>query len=326
MKKKLFVSLTALAGLFILLLFTNLVRIPFYVSKAETKATLLAAADSLERFYILPEVGKKMANALREGLSNEKFTTHDPEELGKQVNSLLQNICNDKHFQFFFMSKLANDLRQPGRKRFNSFFHRLDSLNDFFIMPVKKIKGSIGYLRLDQLIDPKLSGERLEKSFDSLKGSKAIIIDLRNNGGGEPEMVQRVISHFYKADTLVHINDIYSRRTNSISEYWTLPEMKGVRMPEVPLFILTSKNTASAAEELAYDLQKLHRATVIGEITSGGAHPGDLTPVGERFVMFLSDRNAINPYSKSNWEGKGVIPDIKTDADKALETAVQLAN
>src|SRR5947209_7917036 len=170
MKKKLLVSLTALAGLFILLLFTNLVRIPFYVSKAETKATLLAAADSLERCYILPEVGKKMANALREGLSNEKFTSHDPEELGKQVNSLLQSICNDKHFQFFFMSKLANDLRQPGRKRFNSFFYRLDSLNDFFIMPVKMIKGSIGYLRLDQLIDPKLSGERLEKSFDSLKG------------------------------------------------------------------------------------------------------------------------------------------------------------
>ena len=58
-------------------------------------------------------------------------------------------------------------------------------------------------------------------------------------------------------------------------------------MPDVPVYVLTSNKTFSAAEEFTYNLKNLKRATIIGETTGGGAHPGGVMPVAERFNMFV---------------------------------------
>jgi len=185
---------------------------------------------------------------------------------------------------------------------------------------VERLNGNIGYIDLRSFAHSKYSADIMASAINFISNTDAVIIDLRQNGGGDPTGVQMLCSYFF--DTAkVHLNDLYFRPENKTEQYWTLKELQGKRMPNANLYLLTSKFTFSGAEEFAYDLQCRKRATIVGETTGGGAHPGDIYYVDDNFVMFLPTGNAINPVTKTNWEGTGVKPDAEINADKALDKA-----
>jgi hypothetical protein len=115
---------------------------------------------------------------------------------------------------------------------------------------------------------------------------------------------------------------MYFRQTNLITDFITFEKVGGKKMPDVPLFVLTSKSTFSGGEEFAYDIQTQKRGILIGETTGGGANPGRTFPVTNAFGIFIPTGRAINPITKTNWEGVGVVPDISCSTDKALDTAI----
>jgi C-terminal processing protease CtpA/Prc len=92
-----------------------------------------------------------------------------------------------------------------------------------------------------------------------------------------------------------------------------------------PVFALTSKRTFSAGEEFAYNLKNLKRATIIGETTGGGAHPVSGRRIDDHFWIGVPFARAINPISKTNWEGAGVEPDVKASASEAPDVAKKMA-
>ncbi|MCA1792094.1 MAG: tetratricopeptide repeat protein [Thioalkalivibrio sp.] len=153
-----------------------------------------------------------------------------------------------------------------------------------------------------------------------LSNADAIIVDLRNNDGGSPEMVQLLSSYFF--DTRTHLNSLYWRRGDRTQEFWTLDHVPGRRLPRVPLLVITSNATFSGAEEFTYNMQTRDRATIIGETTGGGANPGGMMPVGTRFGIFVPTGRAVNPVTGTNWEGVGVRPDLVVAAAVALDSAL----
>jgi C-terminal processing protease CtpA/Prc len=157
-----------------------------------------------------------------------------------------------------------------------------------------------------------------------LRRTDALIIDLRDNGEGDPGMVSMAVSYLVAPGTQINT---FHRRDNPVDEQmWTTPYVPGGRWStDKPVYVLTSKDTASGAEEFAYDLQQLKRGTVVGEITWGGANPGDFFPVDQHFAIFVPTGAAVNPISKTNWEGVGVKPDVSVDRAAALETARRMA-
>jgi retinol-binding protein 3 len=155
-----------------------------------------------------------------------------------------------------------------------------------------------------------------------LAGSDALIIDLRDNGGGNPSMIQLLASYLLKPDHKTLLNSFYIRKGDRTEQYWTAPWVPGPRLSEAPLYVLTSKRTFSAAEEFTYDLQSLKRATIVGETTGGGAHPEEEHLVaGYPVVMSLPFGRAVNPITGTNWEGTGVAPDVPAAAAEALAVA-----
>jgi C-terminal processing protease CtpA/Prc len=154
-----------------------------------------------------------------------------------------------------------------------------------------------------------------------LAGSDALIFDLRENGGGSPSMIQLLISYLMSTEP-THLNDFYIRKGDKTRQFWTQAWVPGARLPDVPVFVLTSSRTFSAAEEFTYNLKNLKRATLVGETTGGGAHPVDLYRVKKYPVAVrLPFGRAVNPISGTNWEGTGVEPDVKVPAAEALDVA-----
>src|SRR4029077_18369839 len=126
----------------------------------------------------------------------------------------------------------------------------------------------------------------------------------------------------YLFDKPTHLNDLYNRKEDQSTQYWTLPYVPGNRLADTPAFVLTSQNTFSGAEEFSYNLKNLKRATLVGETTGGGAHPVDDYRVkGYPVTVRLPFGRAINPISGTNWEGTGVEPDVKVPAAEALAVA-----
>ncbi|HEV2704640.1 MAG TPA: S41 family peptidase [Pyrinomonadaceae bacterium] len=164
------------------------------------------------------------------------------------------------------------------------------------------------------------SAQTVAAAMNFLNNTEAIIFDLRKNGGGQPQMVALISSYLF-GEQPVHLNSLYWRKDNRTEEFWTLKEVAGKRYGNKDVYILTSNRTFSAAEEFTYNLKNLKRATVIGETTGGGAHPGGGVKLSRNFAMFVPTGRAINPITKTNWEGTGVKPDVEVPADQALKTA-----
>ncbi|WP_255496369.1 S41 family peptidase [Mucilaginibacter sp. FT3.2] len=195
-------------------------------------------------------------------------------------------------------------------------------LQNYGFSKTEILSGNIGYLALNGFFDLNEQSKRaVNSAFDFLINTNALIIDLRLNGGGQADMVKYISSLFFKDST--HINDFYLKQTNEIQQIWTEPRSQSDLWSIPPIYILVSAYTASAAEEFAYDMQSLHRAIIIGELTTGAAHPMQIINIGYGFTAYIPFARPINPLTKTDWEGCGVKPDIAVSANRALNSAIQ---
>jgi C-terminal processing protease CtpA/Prc len=137
-------------------------------------------------------------------------------------------------------------------------------------------------------------------------------------------MVALLISYLVGPEP-VHLNSFYMRSEDKTTQSWTQAYVPGKRMADKPVYVLTSNRTFSGAEEFSYNLKNLKRATLIGETTGGGAHPGDDVFVHPHYRVFVPIGRPINPVSGTNWEGTGVEPDIAVPQEQALTVAHRMA-
>jgi C-terminal processing protease CtpA/Prc len=174
-------------------------------------------------------------------------------------------------------------------------------------------------------LPPEVAADAVAETMSKLADADVLVIDLRKNGGGSPHGVALMTSYLFGKKP-VHLNDILYRSEDRTESFHTAPDVPGKHFgPKKPVFVLTSGRTFSAGEEFAYNLQALRRAKIVGETTGGGAHPTEFVRVSDHWGIGLPSARAINPVTKTNWEGTGVKPDIEVPAEQALEKALELA-
>lgn len=204
-----------------------------------------------------------------------------------------------------------------------SWFAKLDRQNSGF-RRVEIMDGNVGYIEFwgfDEVNER--STARVAQAMAMVASTDALIFDLRQNGGGSGDMVRLISSYLLPGG--IHLNSFYWRSSDSTTEFWTLDRIAGEKRPSVLVYVLTSKDTFSAAEEFAYNLKHLNRAEIVGEATKGGANPWQFYELGDGFRAGLPIAKAINPVTLHNWEHVGVQPDQPVPAEDALEVAYRSA-
>jgi len=238
-----------------------------------------------------------------------------PREFAKQLNKDLRQIHKDRHVRVQFISPEGRDFELKNPKLFFLLRTQERFKDNLGIRQVKILTGNVGYLDLHSFEPLDLARNKLINTLKILEDVDALIIDLRNNNGGNPNTVQFLCSWFFDKD--VHLNDIYWSRGDYTEQFWTLEDIGVKKQPNLPLFILTGSKTFSAAEEFAYNLKVQKRAKLIGLKTAGGANPGYTFSVNDQFNIFIPTGRSINPVTSTNWEGIGVEPDILVTSSNA---------
>ncbi len=249
-------------------------------------------------------------------------TVSDPAAFAKQLHEDANAVLKDAHFRIGFSpTKLPErtESATPSQAEVDARIQQIRETNAGYER-VERLTGNIGYMELRQFAQADYVARPAASAFDFVADTSALIIDLRRNGGGDPSAVQHFCSYLFGEEP-VHLNSIYFRPTDETTEFWTLKDLAGERYLDKPVYVLTSSRTGSGAEECAYNLKHLKRATIVGEVTWGGANPGGTVRLNDHFHTFIPNGRAINPITKTNWEGVGVQPDVACPADDALVQA-----
>ncbi|MGW1867785.1 S41 family peptidase [Streptomyces mauvecolor] len=279
-------------------------------------------ARLLAEHYVFPEIAEQLADLLQRRLAERAYDADDAEELARLVTADLQSVNGDRHLRL----KHHAEPVPPKQGAATLEAMRRDFDTSLGGAPrVQLLDGGVAVVELAPMLFPlEWAAEPLSAALTLASRAQALIVDLRSNRGGDPDTVAFVCS--YLLDERTHLNTMYWRSGERSEQSWSLPHVPGARFAgSKPLYVLSSDTTFSAAEELAYDLQQLGRAVVVGEPTRGGAHPCQGWTVHPHLEVTVPVGRAVNPVSGTNWEGTGVQPDIPCAAVDSLDRAHALA-
>lgn len=295
------------------------------LTKKYKKETIEHLSTLMNQFYVFPEVAKKTEAHLKDQFKSGHFKSNtDYLSFAKALTQSVQSINHDKHMRIQANPPFEAPEHTPERlveekinhinrsRIYNSGFNRVEIFD-----------GNVGYLDLRGFARYENGKVKADAYMELLSNCDAIIIDLSKNGGGDPQMVQYLCSYFFNEKLL--LNSLYWREGDRTEEFWTLDQVDGDKLPDIPLFVITGERTFSGAEEFSYNMQTRKRATLIGQTTGGGANPGGTMPINKDLHVFIPTGKAINPVTNTNWEGVGVIPEIKTSPEETLGKTKELA-
>lgn len=292
------------------------------LDRAIQRQVLDELGREIEQRYVFPDKGEQAVAEVLRRLEAGDYDGLDAETFGKRATETLRAVADDRHLRLRYrplpqaqpgpVDLLADDVRRAVEA---------DSLS---IVPrVEVLDGNVGYLEVATFADPERFEPAVTAALELVAHTDAIIVDVRRNGGGAPRSVRYLSSYFLPAGA--PLNGIYSRSTGVTEEFDAPAELPGRRLDHLPLYILTSSKTASGAEGFAYNFKANRHGTVIGEVTWGGAQPGDTVRLGHGFEAFLANGRAVHPLTGTNWERVGVEPDMEMDAEAAYAEAVARA-
>lgn len=285
------------------------------------------AAALVEERYVHPDRGRELASALRRDITQGRWATRmEPEAFATAFTQRLRELSGDGHLVLDYSEQALEEDDTEAEAGFTAAEKERwygPQLNHGF-ESVERLDQGIGYLDLRVFAPTEMAADMAQGAMTLLAQSPALIIDLRRNGGGMEDMVALLAG--YLLDGPQPLSGTYHRPSDRLTPLHSPRDVPGRRFGgEKPLYILISDRTFSAAEHFAYDLQALGRAVIVGEPSGGGAHPFEYRRVGRHFVLGLPESRSVNPVTGTDWEGRGVQPDVSAPADRALEVALELA-
>ena len=272
--------------------------------------------------YVITDKLAAVDAALANGLAAGRYAVADPRELTDRINADLMAAAHDKHLSIQFDPVRAAMLKGPigDEATFGAQWDRMAQLRGHGFTEMRVLEGNVRYANLEGFV---WTGPKTAEAFDTvmrfLKEGDAAIIDLRYNGGGSPQSVQYLISHFVepgKPLTTFHMGG-----GRKLEREFAVTELPAGRMIGKPLYVLTSRISISAAEAFAGHVAGYKLGEIVGETTAGAAYRNMFVPIAGQYMLSVSSGRPVLAATGGDWEGKGIAPTIKVPAAKAMDAA-----
>ena len=200
----------------------------------------------------------------------------------------------------------------------------------------KVLDDNIGYLAIESF-DNSISRGRLSAMFNTMALCNGLIIDIRNNGGGNISASEFLASHFTEKKVTVGYscykagpghNDFSKLYKNELS-----PAKEDMRWIK-PTVVITNRGCFSTANDFAYVMKALDNVTLVGDTTGGGGGLPMSSELPNGWIVRFSSAPSFD--ADMNHVEFGVAPDIRLDdmtsedisngRDSYLEAARNLIN
>lgn len=288
----------------------------------ERNKHILEIADKINEYYIFEAVANPLSEKLKSEIGLKTFDNLTDEEFAKSLSTYLTKNGNDLHF---------NVLYRPGQeeKAVNEkeLLKKYDAINkqwNYGFEKVMRLDGNIGYIEYTGFPEGNPSAQEiLDATMRFVSNTNALIIDLRNNQGGDGKMVELFLSYFFENKT--KLQEVYTRYNHKTTKSYTTKKVNGKKYLNKPVYILVNNKTISAAEALAYHLQQNKIAKIIGDKTYGAANPVKAFFIGNTYHLFIPVSIEKNAITNTNWEHTGIDADVKITSEKALIKAHSIA-
>ncbi|HEY0132253.1 MAG TPA: S41 family peptidase [Allosphingosinicella sp.] len=274
--------------------------------------------------YVLPEVRPRLDAILAKGLAEGRYDVSDPAALLDRINSDLTSVARDKHLSLEYDPRQAAEIAaepadQPEDSGPSAEQVRQAQRRNHGFTEMKVLPGNVRYVNLQGFVwaGPK-SAEAYDNAMRFLKEGDAAIIDLRQNGGGSPQAVQYLVSHFMEPNRPLVT---FHMGANQVDRLSTLPTLPAGRMVGKPLYVLTSGRSASAAEEFTGHVAGFRLGELIGATTAGAGFRNQFFPLPGGYLISISVGRAVLASTGKDWEGVGIAPTTAVDPEKALQVA-----
>jgi C-terminal processing protease CtpA/Prc len=307
-------------------------------TRDENKQVIAISADIIKKQFVAKSVGELVARKLMTADFQARYgDIQSRQEFAKMFSAELRQLSADNHIGLVYSPQDVKRYRAREEAKSNLSAKKADDKNNaealressqanFGIQQVRILEGDVGYLEMryfDGFVDE--SAPVFASVMDLLASSKAIILDLRRNGGGNSRILPLFLGYFLGPES-IHFATKNERWQHSSEKLFTRADVKGVRQFDKPLYILTSGTTFSLAEHITYHLKAFNRATVVGERTYGGGKAFDPVIVNDDFYLRIPRIEMLNTVTNDMYvEGQGITPDVLTTAQSALDKAYLLA-
>ena len=297
------------------------------IDASRRDAVIQRALELMQANYVFPDRAGRAVEKVRERVKRGDYASvTSPARFAEMLGRDLAEATQDRHVHVKFGAERSPDpLADTVETEADlAQLRREAQAQQFGVGKPRVLQGNIGYIEFTRFFRAELAGDALAAAMRKVATTKALIVDLRECHGGDPVMVVLAASWFFDGRPR-HWSDMLRRYDGSTMQYWTAAWLPGPRYVDKPIYVLTAERTFSAPESFAYELQQTRRATIVGEVTGGGAHPGAWFPIDDRFSIFIPLSRYVSATSGSDWEGVGVKPDVVCGAEKALDQAQRLA-
>ena len=295
------------------------------LTKAEKTEILGKLIKKIENIYPFATVSEKIVAGLETQFSNGYYDDiNSPVEFATQLSSSLENLSKDKHMELNYNPDLAKALLEESSdgSDFTEEEAKTEIWNNYGFRELKILDGNIGYLNLSVFFATDYAGKIADISMAYFSNCKALIIDLRENGGGWGDMVDYLLGYLIDNKEPLVLNIAESTLDSTVYSEVVSAYVPGAKLVNIPIYILTSQSTASAAEAFTTHLKYFNsNTTIVGKKTSGAENPVEHIAIDERFVLQIPAWKKIYSKNPVVWEGVGVTPDIEVEPDDALLTA-----
>lgn len=295
--------------------------------KFDSENIIKMICEKVGSFYPQKEIASRVTNGLNSNISSGKYKKIDsPAIFASMITSDMEMLSNDKHLDLLFDPDMVSEMKAQKEKGIENTYTASQvetyRLNNYGFTTLKVMEGNVGYLDLQVFFSAKYAGDTAVAAMSFFSNCDALIIDLKNNGGGWDCMVNLLLSYFINPEEEAVMKIIRSTIDNTYYSSMSLAYIPGKKMDTIPVYILTSGSTASAAEAFVFRMKQLNkRVRVVGATTAGAENPVDFQILDKNFILQIPCYQVIYSKAKGGWEGIGIKPDIPVNPHDALEMA-----